>query len=199
MIYIIHSVKKGPIKMRVSREQMAVHRSQILDSAARLFREQGFDAVTVADVMKAAGLTHGGFYRHFASKDALIAAAIGQAQEQAAAHPAFPAEDLPTYLAAYLSPEHRDHPADGCPVAGMGPAAIRQGTETRAIMTEGLKRQIARLTKSAPGKTPQAKRQCAIATWSAMVGAVILARLANDTDLSDEILKSTHAELAARK
>jgi TetR/AcrR family transcriptional repressor of nem operon len=184
--------------MRVSRDQMAVHRQQILDSASKLFRDRGFDAVTVADVMKAAGLTHGGFYRHFASKDALIAAAIASAQEQAAAHPAFPAEDLRAYLAAYLSADHRDHPAEGCPVAGMGPAAIRAGGEARDVMTGGLKHQIARLATGAPGKTPREKRQAAIATWSAMVGALILSRLSTDPVLADEILTATKTTLAAK-
>ena len=185
--------------MRVSKEQMAVHRRHILDSAAKLFREQGFDAVTVADVMKAAGLTHGGFYRHFASKDALIAAAIGEAQAQAAAHPDFPAEDLPRYVAAYLSPEHRDQAGSGCPVAGMGPAAIRAGAEARQVMTDGLKRQIARLSKSAPGKTAPEKRQAAIAAWGAMVGSLILARLSDDAALSDEILTATKHALTGKK
>ncbi|WP_374377367.1 TetR/AcrR family transcriptional regulator [Dongia sp.] len=180
--------------MRVSREQMAEHRRQILDAASKLFREKGFEAVTVADVMAAAGLTHGGFYRHFASKDALIAAAIAEALDRAAAdRRAFPA-----YLAGYLSKAHRDHPGEGCPVAGLGPAAIREGAEARAAMTEGLRRQIARFAKEAPGKTPAAKRQAAIAAWSAMVGALILARLADDETLSDEILTATRKSIATR-
>lgn len=185
--------------MRVSKEQMAVHRRQILDSASKLFRERGFDAVTVADVMKAAGLTHGGFYRHFESKDALIAAAIAEAQTQSAAHPDFPAEDLQAYLAAYLSPDHRDHPSEGCPVAGMGPAAIRESAEARQVMTDGLHRQIARLTKGAPGKNAAEKRQAAIAAWSGMVGGLILSRLANDAALSDEILTATRNAIAGKK
>jgi len=149
--------------------------------------------------MKAAGLTHGGFYRHFESKDALIAAAIAEAQTQSAAHPDFPAEDLTAYLAAYLSPEHRDHPAEGCPVAGLGPAAIRESAEARRVMTDGLHHQIARLTQGAPGRTVAEKRQAAIASWSAMVGALILSRLADDEALSTEILTATRNALAGQK
>lgn len=180
--------------MRVSREQMAEHRRQIIDAASKLFREKGFEAVTVAQVMAAAGLTHGGFYRHFASKDALIAAAIAEALDRAAADP----RAFPDYLAGYLSKAHRDRPGEGCPVAGLGPAAIREGPEARAVMTEALRRQIDRFVKEAPGKNAAEKRQAAIAAWSGMVGALILARLADDEALSDEILAATRTSIAGR-
>jgi len=177
--------------MKVTREQMAEHRRQILEAAARLFRARGFEAVTVAEVMQAAGLTHGGFYGHFKSKDELIAETIGHVFD------APPKDhDLGEYAANYLSPRHRDNLAGGCPTAGLGAETIRQSPESRAAMTAGLKRQIAGFIAKAPGATPAEKRRAAIGAWSAMVGAVILSRFSDDPQLSDEILKETRAWIA---
>src|SRR5215211_1568681 len=102
--------------MRVSREQVAENRRKILEAAGRLFRERGFEAVTVAEVMQAAGLTHGGFYRHFKSKDDLIAQTLAHALADDAAGET----DLARYARDYLSPAHRDNVTGGCPVAGLG-------------------------------------------------------------------------------
>lgn len=177
--------------MKVSREQMAVNRRRILNEAARLFKARGFDAVTVADVMQAAGLTHGGFYGHFKSKDDLIAHTLAFALE-----PSEPENfDLGHYAPAYLSRKHRDDLAGGCPTAGLGSESIRQSPEARAATTAGLRRRIDLFAKSAPGKTPAEKRQAAIGTWAAMVGAVILSRLSDDPKLSDEVLSQTRAWL----
>src|SRR5688572_25307297 len=158
--------------MRVTREQMAEHRRKILESAGKLFRAKGFDAVTVADVMQAAGLTHGGFYGHFNSKDDLIAETV--------AHALTPKEgevDLADFTKAYLSPRHRDDLAGGCPTAGLAAETIRQAPAARAAMTAGLRETIARMSRGAPGKTAAARRRAAIGSWSAMVGALVLARL----------------------
>ncbi|QOY88363.1 TetR/AcrR family transcriptional regulator [Paludibaculum fermentans] len=177
--------------MKVSREQMAGNRRKILYEAARLFKARGFDAVTVADVMKAAGLTHGGFYGHFKSKEDLIAQTLVHALA-----PAAPASfDLGRYVGAYLSRKHRDDLAGGCPTAGLGSESIRQSPEARAAMTDGLRRRIDLFTESAPGKTATEKRQAAIGSWAAMVGAVILSRLSDDPKLSDEVLSQTRAWL----
>ncbi|MFM2372616.1 MAG: hypothetical protein RIS85_2338, partial [Pseudomonadota bacterium] len=102
--------------MRVSREQMSANRARILEEAGRLFRDRGFDAVTVADVMKAAGLTHGGFYGHFASKDALIAASVAHTMER---QDAGLSDNFARLLDAYLTPQHRDAAALGCPTAAL--------------------------------------------------------------------------------
>lgn len=173
--------------MKVSREQMGENRRQILDAAGRLFRDRGFEAVTVAEVMREAGLTHGGFYGHFRSKDDLIAAAL--AELVVASEPGPLA--LPAFAARYLSPAHRDDPASGCPVAALASDTIRQAPEARATMTEGLRRQIARLTDGAA--EPESARQAAIGSWAAMVGAMILARMSDDPALSDEVLAQTRA------
>ncbi|MGJ5818939.1 TetR/AcrR family transcriptional regulator [Paludibaculum fermentans] len=175
--------------MKVSREKMAENRRRILSEAARLFKAHGFESVTVSDVMNAAGLTHGGFYGHFKSKDNLIAETLAYAVDSTDAVDF----DLSRYAAAYLSHKHRDDLAGGCPTASLGSETIRQSPEARAAMTAGLRRQIERFAKTVPGNTTAEKRQAAIGTWAAMVGGLILARLSDDPKLSDEILAQTRA------
>ncbi len=175
--------------MKVSREQMAENHRAIVEAAGRLFRERGFDAVTVAEVMKAAGLTHGGFYGHFRSKDDLIAKTIEHALAQAPG----PSADLDGYAARYLSEGHRDDRAGGCPTAALATETMRQSPEARAAMTAALKRQIDALQLQTPGTDAAERRQAAIGSWAAMVGAIILARLSDDPQLSDEILRETRA------
>jgi TetR/AcrR family transcriptional repressor of nem operon len=177
--------------MRVSREQMARHREEILDAAARLFRERGFDAVTVREVMEAAGLTHGGFYGHFESKDDLIARTLEHVLERVA-----PTErDLGRYAESYLSEAHCRNLAEGCPTAALGAETVRQGPQARAAMTDSIRRQVEHFSPSAPGATAAEQRRAAIASWSALVGALVLARLSDDAALSKEILSATRSFL----
>ena len=180
--------------MRASREQMMENRRTILGAAGRLFRERGFEAVTVAEVMQAAGLTHGGFYGYFASKEALVAAALA---DVLARRPE-PSGDLASYAAGYLSKTHRDNRAGGCPTAALAAETARLAGGARAEMTAGLKRQIERLSRIAPGETAAQKRQAAIGGWAAMVGAMILARVSDDRALSGEVLEQTRAWLEGR-
>lgn len=175
--------------MKVSREQMAEHRQRILEVASHLFREKGFEAVSVAEVMKAAGFTHGGFYGHFASKDDLIVQAIGHAIATRAGG----APDLRAFLDAYINPQHRDDAAGGCPIAGLAADTLRQTPEARAAVTAGIGAQIAVLAETLAGTDEAQRRRQAIATYAAMVGAMILARATADSALSDEILKETRA------
>lgn len=180
--------------MKVTREQVAEHRTRILEAAIRLFRLRGFDDVTVAEIMKAADLTHGAFYGHFASKDALIAEAIAHAvapSPQATAKPVSPA----TYADNYLSVAHRDDRTGGCTFAGLGTEAARGSPELRHAMTESVRRQFERFSKGAAGATPHEKRRAAIAAWSAMIGGLVLARIVDDEKLSEEILTETRAAL----
>lgn len=182
------------VAMRVSRKQVAENRRRILEAAGRLFRAKGFEAVTVAEVMRAAGLTHGGFYGHFGSKDDLIAQTLAYALLAGEDRQRSRAEvDLARYAAGYLSPRHRDDLAGGCPTAGLGAETIRQSPEARAAMTAGLRRWIELLSEGAPGASAAEKRRVAIGSWAAMVGAVILARLSDDPRLSDEVLEQTRA------
>ena len=180
-------------EMRVSREQMAENRRRILQEAGRLFREKGFDAVSVAEVMNAAGLTHGGFYGHFSSKDDLFAQTIAHVL----AGQGSGVEDLRAFISAYLSPRHRENLADGCPTAGIV-ADIRHHTPAaRSAMTEALRLQIDRISKALGGADAEERRRVAIGSWAAMVGAVILARAIDDPTLSDEILDQTRAWIDA--
>ena len=181
--------------MKVSKEQVAEHRARILAAAASLFRLRGFEDVTVAEVMKDAGLTHGAFYGHFSSKEALIAEAIGQALAPAP-------EDRKTrapaaaYADGYLSAEHRDDRATGCSFSSLGTEAARGSVDLRRIMTESTRRQIDRFSAEANGGSAHEKRRAAIAAWSAMVGAMVLARIVDDDKLSKEILAATRASLS---
>jgi TetR/AcrR family transcriptional repressor of nem operon len=174
-------------EMKVSREQMAENRRRILDVASRLFRDKGFEAVSVAEVMKAAGLTHGGFYGHFGSKDDLIAQTLAHVLVADAGG----GGDFRAYVASYLSPRHRDNAAGGCPTAGLAAAIRHQTPAARSAMTEGLRSQIDRMGKALPDLDPVDRRRAAIGSFAAMVGAVILARAVDDPVLSDEVLEQT--------
>ncbi len=175
--------------MKVSREQMAENRRRILDVASRLFKDKGFEAVSVAEVMKAAGLTHGGFYGHFSSKDELVA----QTLAHALGADSFGDGGFSDFVQAYLAPRHRDNPGNGCPTAGLAAAIRHQTPAAKAAMTEGLRSQIARLENALSRQGAGDKRRAAIGSWAAMVGAVILARAVDDPDLSDEVLEQTRA------
>ncbi|BBH70875.1 TetR family transcriptional regulator [Actinoplanes sp. OR16] len=173
---------------RVSQAQAQQNRERIVATAARLFREHGIAGVSVADVMAEAGLTHGGFYKHFASKDALVAEAVTKAfTDQATAARALGRDAL---LDAYLSPAHRDQAGTGCPSAGFGGdvAHASGGGETRSAYAEGVEAFAAHL--GASGEPD-------LATLSTMVGALILARATAGTDLSDRILAAARESLPA--
>lgn len=180
--------------MKVSKERVAEHRTRIMDAAARLFRQRGFDDVTVAEVMKEAGLTHGAFYGHFPSKETLIAEAVGQALPLAPGDPRLrltPAE----FADRYLSVRHRDNRASSCLFSSLGTEAARGSAELRHSLTESVRRRIDHLSAGVEGNRPQEKRRAAIAAWSAMVGAMVLARIVDDEKLSKEILTETRASL----
>lgn len=180
--------------MKVSREQMAENRRRILDVANRLFKDKGFEAVSVAEVMKAAGLTHGGFYGHFTSKDDLVA----QTLAHALAADGFGDGAFSDFVRSYLAPRHRDNPGNGCPTAGLVAAIRHQTPAAKAVMTEGLRAQIARIEQALPDPGSPDARRAAMGSWAAMVGAVILARAVDDPQLSDEVLEQTRAWIDAR-
>lgn len=175
--------------MRVTQEQMRENRRRILAEAGCLFREKGFEAVGVAEVMKAAGLTHGGFYGHFASKEELLAHAI----EHAAAEKAGLEGTLPDFLAVYLSSSHRDDAGGGCPMAALAADVRLRSAAARSAMTAGIRANIAGVEAALPGPITKDRRREAIGTYAAMLGALILARAVDDLALSDEILNETRA------
>jgi TetR/AcrR family transcriptional repressor of nem operon len=188
--------------MKVSREQCAENRERILAMAGNLFREKGFDGVGIADIMNAAGLTHGGFYRHFASKDDLAAQTCRLAMETTAEKwqgllEGEPDTALPALLAHYLSERHRDAAAGGCMFASLGADAARQEKGVRQAFTGGLNALLEMLGKTVSGRSRQARRRKAIATMAELVGAVVLARAVDDAALSKEILTATSLDLLA--
>ncbi|PZQ16511.1 MAG: TetR family transcriptional regulator [Rhodanobacter denitrificans] len=186
--------------MRVSREQAARNRERIIEQAAVLFREHGIDGIGVADLMQSAGLTHGGFYGHFASKDDLAARACEHAFAQSQARwsklLAEAGDDAwPTLIAAYVSARHRDHPGRGCTLAALGGEAHRHAPPVRQAFERGVRTLADLLAHVLPGRSAQARRRRALATLAGMVGAIVLARAVEDRALSDEILEATGAAL----
>jgi TetR/AcrR family transcriptional regulator, transcriptional repressor for nem operon len=188
--------------MRVSREKAAQHREQIIDAAGALFRARGFGGIGVAEIMKAADLTHGGFYGHFSSKDDLVAQASKRSMTCAAANWSKAVADhadqpFETLLKRYLSTRHRDEPGQGCAFAALGNDAARSGKIVRNTFAEGLEPLLDILADSIPGKSKAARRRKAVAAMAALVGALTLARATEGTPLSDEVLDSVHRELSA--
>jgi TetR/AcrR family transcriptional repressor of nem operon len=178
--------------MRVSRNQMQANRLRILDEAGRLFRERGFEAVSVAEVMKAAGLTHGGFYGHFESKDDLFAQSIAHGFAPATTQGAA-ALDLPAFIEAYLSAEHRSNAASGCPTAALAADVRRQAPSARVAMTEGVREQLDRIASALADRPPEEARRDAVGTWATLVGALVLSRSVEDEALADQILADAKA------
>ncbi|HEX3501354.1 MAG TPA: helix-turn-helix domain-containing protein, partial [Stellaceae bacterium] len=132
--------------MRVTKEKAAENRERIVAAASRLFREKGFDGVGLDAIMQRAGLTHGGFYRHFGSKDELAAEAVSRGLAVAAARQdAYPS--LADLVAGYLSPAHRDNCGGGCVVAALGPDIARQGPAVRRRLTAYIREQFDRLAR----------------------------------------------------
>ena len=186
--------------MKVSREQAALNRERIVDVAARLFREKGYDGIGVADLMKNAGLTHGGFYGHFASKEDLMIEACQHALHQSlegwrAKVASDPQRALPAIIENYLTTRHRDQPGGGCPAAAMGVDVARMSPGARPAFTQATQQQFALLQSLLPAGAPEELRQQAISTFAAMVGAMVLARSVDDEVLSAEILEAVKAQL----
>lgn len=183
--------------MKVSKEQVAESRKQILSAAARLFRLRGIDDVTVSEIMQDAGLTHGAFYGYFPSKEVLVAEAIGSALPPAL-DKASPRRSAADFADSYLSVRHRDNRATSCLFSSLGTEAARGSANLRHNMTQAIRHRINHLSADATGRTPPEKRRAAIAAWSAMVGAMLLSRIVLDKELSKEILSETRASLPLR-
>jgi TetR/AcrR family transcriptional repressor of nem operon len=185
--------------MKVSREQMAANRERILQIASSLFRERGFEGVGVAEVMQLAGLTHGGFYGHFASKETLAAEAAAYALMQTTARWSKTFEEagrqgLQGIVDLYLSPKHRDSPGAGCPIAALGTDVFRQSAPVKDAFSKELMRQIDMLASFMPG-SPERKRKKALTLLTQLVGAIVLARAIDRKALSDEILAAARSAL----
>lgn len=183
--------------MRYPKEHKSRTRQRIVEAAAKEFRAKGLDGVGVADLMAEAGLTHGGFYAHFASKDALIAEACRQGLAATIdtldfrARGAPPGDGLRTLVRTYLSRSHRDDPARGCILASLAGELARRPAATRHALDGELGRLIALIARELPAGDDAARRRRALAIASAMVGAIALARTVDDPAVSDAILEAT--------
>jgi TetR/AcrR family transcriptional repressor of nem operon len=187
--------RERKLAMKVSRDVMANHKEQIIKVAARRFRQRGFEGVSVAEIMNEAGLTHGGFYRHFSSKDELIAIATLRAVSETVAKWQKIADDatgdrLEAVVHSYLSLRHHDHPETGCLVAALGGELSRQPASVKDAATDAGRQMIDFLSGIAPGRTKALRRKQAIVVLAAMAGGMILARMTSDSELCQEILKA---------
>lgn len=193
MIAIIDTVKnlQGGV-MRVSQEEKERTRSRIVREASRLFRRRGVEGASVGDVMKAAGLTHGGFYRHFKSKNALLESALDEAfgemisRMESSSPERSSSAVRQAFRTFYLSEEHRLAPVAGCPAAALSGDIARTEEPVKRAFSRGLKRMIDGLSETFSGPEKR-RRQQAIRELSVMVGAMMLAR-ASDPETAKQIL-----------
>ncbi len=178
--------------MRRSRTETAESRQRIVKAASHLMRERGAEQVSVADIMTAAGMTHGGFYVHFPDKDALLAEATKEAfsekldqidSEDKAAR----AEALRSYIDGYMTLDHVLDPGFGCPIAGLGPNSTRAVPVVRKAMSEGAERTITTFARDLP-KLRGSERENAIRTLISMVGSLVVARALKGKDLQKEVI-----------
>ena len=186
--------------MGVSRQQAAENRHAIVAAAERLFRVRGVEAVGLTELMKEAGFTQGGFYNHFKSKNALVAAVMEKAMQDRADSPS--AGSVAKQVTAYLSTAHRDNVEGGCPLSGFAGDAPRLTDAARACYTRGVAAYLERLERmvATEGSAAADARDDAIAVLSQMVGALVLSRAVAGTDpaLADEILDAARRTLVGQ-
>lgn len=189
--------------MRVSKEQAAENRQKIVEIASRLFREQGLDGIGVADLMKSAGFTHGGFYGHFDSKEDLMAEACSHAANKLVSglkETVETATENPLAAVAtnYLSIDHCQSVGEGCVVVALGSEASRHGEKVSHVLTESLKELFELLATIVPGRSKAARYEKALSTYASMVGAMVLARSVDDPELAEQILNSVMKTLIGK-
>jgi TetR/AcrR family transcriptional repressor of nem operon len=170
-----------------------VTHQRIVDAAARAIRRSGYDGTSVADIMKEAGLTHGGFYAHFASREAMLAEAADHAGAEAVAASAdiaaagAPEQALQRLLRAYLSKEHVKSVEMGCPVAALGSEMPRQVLDVRRAATRRIKEMIDVVARQSPDWGQPGAHEHALVTVATMLGALVLARAVDDPKFSDTL------------
>ncbi|MBH5396934.1 TetR/AcrR family transcriptional regulator [Bradyrhizobium sp. CNPSo 4010] len=182
--------------MRYSREHKQETHDRIVKKASVRLREKGAHGIGVADLMKEAGLTHGGFYAHFDSREALVIEAFAYAMDRSMEHwrkltgEAAPEKRLALIAESYLSALHRDNPGHGCSIPALGAEIARESPKTRKAFAGKLDEMIETLTDTIPNMPRKAARKQAIATLATMAGTMLLARIAGSSELSDEVLKA---------
>ena len=187
--------------MRKSKQEAAVTRQRIIKAAAEEFRQNGIAGTGLSDLMAAAGLTHGGFYRHFDSKDQIVAEACTAAAESlveqlaASASRKSPQRGLKAIVESYLSAAHRDEPADGCPVAALGSEIARSDEKTRAAATQAFLKLVQIIAAASDNTRPDVARRRALVAAATMIGALTMSRVVTDSELSAAILRQTERHL----
>ncbi|MGH8049602.1 MAG: TetR/AcrR family transcriptional regulator [Arenimonas sp.] len=188
---------------RISVSAKEATHDRIVEAAARAIRRSGYNGTGVADIMKDAGLTHGGFYAHFASREAMLAEAADRAGGEsltlmariAATEP--PKEVLQAMMQAYLSDEHVKDMEHGCAIAALGSEMPRQAPEVRRAATSRIKEMIDLIARQSPDWGKPGAHENALFTVATMVGTLLLARAVDDPKLSDAFLQATLKKLAA--
>ena len=182
--------------MRYSREHKQETHDRIVRKASVRLREKGAHGIGVADLMKEAGLTHGGFYAHFDSREALVMEAFAYAMDRSMEHwrkltdEAAPEKRLALVAESYLSTLHRDNPGHGCSIPALGAEIARESPKARKAFAGKLDEMIELLADYIPNLPRKAARKQAIATLATMAGTMLLARVAGSSELSDEVLKA---------
>ena len=190
--------------MRYSREHKLETHARIVKKASVRLREKGAHGIGVADLMKDAGLTHGGFYAHFDSREALVIEAFAYAMDRATERWRKLAEATPqdkrlaTLVASYLTPLHRDDPGHGCAIPTLGAEIARESPKTRKAFAAKLEQMIELFAAQMVGLPPKQARRKAMSTIATMMGTLVLARIAGNGEFSDEILGAGRDALLER-
>ena len=180
------------MKRVTTRSKEATH-ERIVETAARAIRRSGYDGTSVVDIMKEAGLTHGGFYAHFASREAMLAEAARRACAESAAIAADvvasvpPEQALTHILNAYLSRENLEQVERGCPLAALGSETVRQAPEVRRVTTRYIKEMVDLVARQSPDWGQAGVHERALVTVATMVGTLLLARVVDEPTLSDSL------------
>jgi TetR/AcrR family transcriptional repressor of nem operon len=190
--------------MRYSKEHKLETHARIVKKASVRLREKGAHGIGVSDLMKDAGLTHGGFYAHFDSREALVVEAFGYAMDRSIerwrqlAGQAEPQDRLAAIVEAYLSPQHRDNPGHGCAVPALGAEIARESPKTRKAFAAKLDQMITMMAEQFTTEAGKSARQQAMAALATMMGTLVMARVAGSGELSEELLSAGRDAVLAR-
>ena len=198
------TIMPTPSRKRTAPSRKEVTHERIVEVAARAIRRSGYDGTGVADIMKEAGLTHGGFYAHFASREAMLAEAADRAGAETvaasagiAAAAASPEQALESLLRVYLSKAHVEGAERGCPIVALGSEMPRQAPEVRRAATRRIKEMIDVVARQSPDWGQPGAHEHALVTVATMVGTLLLARAVDDAKLSDALRKAALKHLAS--
>lgn len=197
---MMHIMRKARHNTRTAAKEASHER--IVSAAARAIRRSGYDGTGVADIMKEAGLTHGAFYAHFTSREAMLAEAANRACAESAAVVADvvasvpPEQALASVLRTYLSREHLEHAETGCPLAALGSETPRQAPEVRRVTTRYIKETIDLVARQSPDWGQPGAHERALVTVAAMVGTLLLARAVDEPALSNSLCEAALKHLA---